>query len=100
MVRIYSSFSATLSMRRSVEWRGESVFTMGVKRTCSIEYLGKKVVWPKVLSWDDLGGKIVGCIDHLGGLASYILDIERAATSSHNLYFDTTERSLRLQLQR
>ena len=79
--------------------KGKCVYH-GVKRTHTIEYLGKKVVWPKVLSGDDLGGKIVGCIDHLGGLASYILDIERAAMSSHNLYFATTEISLRLQLQR
>ena len=79
--------------------KGKCVYH-GVKRTCRIEYLGKKGVWPKVLYWDDLGGKIVVCIDHLGGLASYILDIERAAISSHNLYFATIERSLRLQQQR
>ena len=79
--------------------KGKCVYH-GVKCTSNIEYLGKKGVWPKVLSWDDLGGKIVGCIDHLGGLASYILDIERAVISSHNLYFETTEISLRLQLQR
>ena len=79
--------------------KGKCVYH-GVKCTRSIEYLGKKVVWPKVLSGDDLGGKIVGCIDHLGGLASYILDIERAAMSSHNLYFETIEISLRLQQTR
>ena len=79
--------------------KGKCVYCR-IKRTCNIEYLGKKGVWPKVLSWDDLGGKIAGCIDHLGGLASYILDIERAAISSYNLYCKTIEISLRLQLPR